>query len=251
MAIYAVSDLHGNYEVFLKGLEKIRFSENDFLWCLGDVVDKGPDGIELLQYIKSKDNMDLIIGNHELMMLNSLDPSGDVICNGRDSDLWIDANDGLRTFKKYKLLSDESRCDLLEWLKTRFVEKTLFINDKKYVLSHSFYNPYCEDKMYKELSYIDVWNITWSSIWRDDYYSHAEDIYSKYDSIFITGHVPVQIIRKYCENEIEWNILKSIKHDNMIIIDGGSAIGRDTDLNNGIIFLNLDDLSEQAVKLLG
>lgn len=102
--------------------------------------------------------------------------SGDVICNGRDSDLWIDANDGFRTFKKYKLLSDESRCDLLEWLKTRFVEKTLFINDKKYVLSHSFYNPYCEDKMYKELSYIDVWNITWSSIWRDDYYSHAANM---------------------------------------------------------------------------
>lgn len=43
MAIYAFSDLHGYYNLFLKGLSEIHFSEGDFLWCLGDMIDRGPD----------------------------------------------------------------------------------------------------------------------------------------------------------------------------------------------------------------
>ena len=44
MAIYAVSDIHGYYDLFLKGLMEIGFSNQDYLWCLGDMIDRGPDG---------------------------------------------------------------------------------------------------------------------------------------------------------------------------------------------------------------
>ena len=36
MAIYAVSDIHGYFNLFKKGLEMIGFSDTDFLYVLGD-----------------------------------------------------------------------------------------------------------------------------------------------------------------------------------------------------------------------
>ncbi len=37
MAVYVVSDIHGYYDLFLKGLTEIGFSDQDYLWCLGDI----------------------------------------------------------------------------------------------------------------------------------------------------------------------------------------------------------------------
>ena len=47
--IYAMSDLHGCYDKYTKMLEKINFSDNDTLYILGDIVDRGPDGIKIWQ----------------------------------------------------------------------------------------------------------------------------------------------------------------------------------------------------------
>ena len=70
MAIYAISDLHGQYGIFEKLLEVIDFSDDDYMYVLGDAIDRGPDGIRILQRIMSSPNMDLLIGNHEFLMLN-------------------------------------------------------------------------------------------------------------------------------------------------------------------------------------
>ena len=42
--IYVMSDLHGCYEKYRAMLETIRFAEEDALYVLGDVLDRGPDG---------------------------------------------------------------------------------------------------------------------------------------------------------------------------------------------------------------
>ena len=114
MNIYILSDIHGHYETFRKMLEKIRFSDNDFMYVLGDVIDRGPDGIQLIQDIMRRKNMELFLGNHELMMLNSVDPAGEDICNGRDTSTWLDGNDGIKTFDRYKVLPIQERKELLE-----------------------------------------------------------------------------------------------------------------------------------------
>ena len=46
---YVMSDLHGRYDLFLRMLEKISFSDCDTLYLLGDLIDRGPDGIKLIQ----------------------------------------------------------------------------------------------------------------------------------------------------------------------------------------------------------
>ena len=66
---YIVSDLHGEYDLFVSMLEKIRFSNSDVLYVLGDIIDKGDESVKLLEYIASCDNIKCIIGNHEFAFL--------------------------------------------------------------------------------------------------------------------------------------------------------------------------------------
>jgi hypothetical protein len=51
---HTVADIHGEADRFHAMLEKIRFSDEDTLYIIGDVIDRGPDGIKLLQEIGNK-----------------------------------------------------------------------------------------------------------------------------------------------------------------------------------------------------
>ena len=62
---YFVSDIHGEYDLFLKLLDKLRFSECDIMYVLGDMIDKGSGSIQLVDFIRRKPNIKAIIGNHE------------------------------------------------------------------------------------------------------------------------------------------------------------------------------------------
>lgn len=66
---YIISDIHGEYNLFLKLLQKIHFSNNDEMIICGDVIDKGQDSVKLLQLIRSMPNMRCILGNHEYEFL--------------------------------------------------------------------------------------------------------------------------------------------------------------------------------------
>ena len=66
--VYVTSDLHGYpLEKFLDFLNKAGFGEEDYLYILGDVIDRGPDGIKILKWMMSQHNVQLILGNHEAM----------------------------------------------------------------------------------------------------------------------------------------------------------------------------------------
>ena len=66
---YVVSDIHGEYELFLGLLEKINFTPCDTIYICGDIIDKGNNSIKLLQYISDMPNAKCIIGNHEYAFL--------------------------------------------------------------------------------------------------------------------------------------------------------------------------------------
>lgn len=65
--IYAVSDLHGCYDKYRNMLEKIHFSETDTLYILGDVVDRGDGGIQILKDMAARSNIIPIKGNHDFL----------------------------------------------------------------------------------------------------------------------------------------------------------------------------------------
>ena len=68
---YATSDLHGYpIDSFLRLLEKAGFSDSDVLYVLGDVIDRNGDGgVAMLRWMMRQENVTLIRGNHESMML--------------------------------------------------------------------------------------------------------------------------------------------------------------------------------------
>lgn len=63
--IYVCSDIHGEYELFLRLLEKIHFTGNDEMIICGDVIDKGEGSVRLLKLISGYNNFTFIMGNHE------------------------------------------------------------------------------------------------------------------------------------------------------------------------------------------
>ena len=66
---YIVSDVHAEYELFVRLLERISFSEEDEMYICGDIIEKGEDSIKLARYIFSFPNIHCIIGNHEYAFL--------------------------------------------------------------------------------------------------------------------------------------------------------------------------------------
>ena len=242
MARYVVSDLHGQYGLFLKGLEKTGFSDSDELYVLGDAIDRGPDGIRILLDVRSHENMDLLIGNHEFMMLNAVEPGGARICNGRDAELWLYYNGGDKTFEQYVMLSQETRQSLLDWLRERYVIRTIEVGGRKFCLTHSYYREDLENKKYAELGYQDVWKMVWTSVYRDEWETHGADIYGDYDYTFITGHVPVLAVMRQFSAFSDYNELQIFEKGNFIDIDGGCSIGYHEGIRNGALFLRLDDM---------
>lgn len=67
---YVISDIHGEYELFLALMRKIGFSASDELYVSGDFIDKGDGSVQLMKWLSSKPNVHCIRGNHEEALLS-------------------------------------------------------------------------------------------------------------------------------------------------------------------------------------
>lgn len=56
MSTYVISDIHGNYDAYKEMLKKIRFSEEDMLYILGDILDRGPQPIKVVLDLMERPN---------------------------------------------------------------------------------------------------------------------------------------------------------------------------------------------------
>ena len=63
--IYVMSDIHGMYDKFRDMINKIQLTNEDKLIIIGDIFDRGPEPLKILDYIVTHDNIELLKGNHE------------------------------------------------------------------------------------------------------------------------------------------------------------------------------------------
>ena len=67
---YVISDIHGEYSLFLELMDKIGFSDGDELYCCGDIIEKGEQSVKLAKWLLGRPNVHSIRGNHEEAFLN-------------------------------------------------------------------------------------------------------------------------------------------------------------------------------------
>jgi len=71
MSTYVVGDLQGCLSPLLELLDSIHFdSKKDILWCTGDIVNRGPESLATLRFIKNLGAACItVLGNHDLHLL--------------------------------------------------------------------------------------------------------------------------------------------------------------------------------------
>lgn len=129
MAVYVISDIHGEYGKFMELLDIIHFSDEDTLYVLGDVVDRGKNPVKTLLWMMEMPNVIPIAGNHEQMMLdcmsvlvkevkdeNSIKEFAEKFSDDMFQKLYAwQRNGGIATTDELSKLDNETRRDVLDY----------------------------------------------------------------------------------------------------------------------------------------
>lgn len=105
MATYAIGDLQGCLAPLMQLLGEIGFSAGrDRLWFVGDLVNRGPESLETLRFVRSLgDRAVTVLGNHDLHLI--------IVAEGFGRRQKSDTLDGI--------LGAPDREELLAWLRQR------------------------------------------------------------------------------------------------------------------------------------
>lgn len=256
---YAISDIHGYYEKYAELLEKIRFSDNDTLYILGDVIDRGKEGIRIIGDIMKRQNVKMLMGNHEKMAIDALpviaeeeyavfykelfsqeyQPSGDMfpknkrfdplrskfdeIMRRSAPDIWL-SNGGMPTSDSFFSLSLSDAEKVWEFLKSRPLYMEVNVEGKDFVLVHSGFDHFYPNR---PLQSYDDDELLWCRPETDTVY--FEDKYT------VFGHTPTRALTNSFDSKEPSAIFRN---DKIFDIDCGCG-SRDR-----LGCLCLDDLSE-------
>lgn len=227
--IYVTSDLHGYpLEKIKEMFDKVGFSNDDFCYILGDVIDRGNDGIEILRWLMSKPNMELILGNHEAMMLvceflfDEITEESISNLTGSKLNLYLDweQNGARPTINAlYSTRANEIKY-IFEYLHEAPLYETVSVGGRDFLLSHSGLRNFDKNKKLSEYSENDfLWN-------RPKFYDRYYE-----DVICVFGHTPTFFYGKK-------HMGKAVVTDTWIDVDAGAASGFSP------MILRLDDLKE-------
>ena len=212
---YVMSDIHGEYDKFMELLDKIGFNENDTLYILGDIFDRGPHPIKIIREIMQMPNVICIVGNHELMGMRCLpflmgeitEESIDALdTDTLDNILTWQYNGFSTTIREFAKLDIEAQQAVIDYIGNFTAYEQITVNNQKYILVHAGLGDFSPEKALEDYT-ID--ELVWE---RPNYNQKYFD-----DTIIITGHTPTQTIRN---NETPGYIFRKNNH---IDIDCGAC----------------------------
>lgn len=241
---YVMSDIHGQGKLFNEMLKKINFKDEDELYILGDVIDRGPDGIKLLLKTMRSKNIHMLLGNHELMMLNVFFPisptSGDIINNVM---LWYQQG-GRITKDAFLRYSDSTKVRILSYIKHLPVQFKITVNGREFLLCHASPHPseYRNDPFEIEENRLRYSTDKEFAVW-DRHRSFITDTAFN-DKTVIFGHTPTFWL------DSSLNPMRILKGQDIIDIDCGCAAipYHNNELGGCLGCLRLEDMKEFYVS---
>ena len=228
--VYVISDLHGfPHDLFLKLLEAAGFCGKDFLYILGDVIDRNGDGgVNTLCWLLEQPNVQLILGNHESMLL-SCEFLFDEVTDTNIDNLSVEKlellntymlNGGNATLSSLRKLDKEMRADILEYLHEALLYDAVTAGNRDYLLVHAGLENFAQNKRIASYSADEL---IWKSPRIDEMYYN--------DITVVFGHTPTFSYGEAFRGRI-------IKTSTWIDIDTGAGYGEKP------VLLRLDDLHE-------
>ena len=211
--IYCMADIHGELDFFVQMLEQIRFSDTDHLYILGDVIDRGTGGVDILEQIMGTPNMTMLLGNHEQMCLSTLGPNNEVGAR----DLWRQ-NGGMTTYQELLYHSTPQKRDrILRFLSGLPDSLDLTVGKQNFHLVHGFPGHDRDTRI-------------WGRVEPDSVNPYE-------DTVCIVGHTPTVFLTGRMEEDF------SVGHGNRII-DIDCGCGHLNAPHRRLACLCLDDMAE-------
>lgn len=230
--IYVTSDLHGCAPETLQGLlRKAGFSREDFLFVLGDVIDRGSHGAQLLLWLTEQPNVQLILGNHEALLLSCAFLFEEVTEESLErltpkqlelAENWI-RNGGTPTMAGLrKLLKKDPELleGILDYLRDAPLWDAVQVNGRTFILVHSGLGNFRPDKALSDYTAEELL-----------FQRPSPDTRYYDDATVIFGHTPTITYRENYRG-------RALKTPYFICIDTGTALGENP------MLLRLDDLQE-------
>lgn len=211
MATYVMSDVHGHYDSYLDFLRQSSFNDSDTLYIIGDVLDRGSDAIPLIQDIMKRENVILLKGNHELMLLPIL---SDLIGQSKGTqqeiireELTIAPIGQKETLIDFCWLSTKEQNQITSYISQLPLYEKVEVKGVHYILVHGGLPDFSQ----MPLEYYDENELLFGP--HDFSITHYDD-----GSKIIVGHLPTKFIDGAAPNEI-------YRINDTIAIDCGCGFG--------------------------
>lgn len=214
--VYVMSDLHGQYETFLRMLWKIRFHQDrDLLILNGDLIDCGPDSCPLLEYAMQEPAVYALRGNHEQDLINAWSSFG------------IQANPLLFS-RLMERRGKDAPAECISWLSSLPCCCRLTLEEKPFLIAHAAPPSICPED---------------TPDWERCMYGGEKDFYQeayRWGSVaLIAGHTPV--IHFSGKSEI-WKSPDALR----FVIDCGASC---PECGGRLGCLRLNDMAEFYVEI--
>ncbi|MGI6230754.1 MAG: metallophosphoesterase family protein [Tractidigestivibacter sp.] len=136
MATYVFSDVHGHLATLERVLDRVSLTEDDAVYCLGDMIDRGPDPVGVLKLVRSLPNVQVLQGNHEDLMISYLSSPDDGLAAANWS-----INGGMMTLSGLHDIDEDEALDLIKWVASLGRSAQVEVSGRRYVMAHAGIRP--------------------------------------------------------------------------------------------------------------
>lgn len=190
---YVMADIHGFSDKYYDFLDSVNFCDDDTLYIVGDIIDRGSDGIPLLQDVMKRKNVISLMGNHERMILPILE---EIYYNPSDAEdiikeeMYISQIGQESTLQDFAELSQNEKTEILSFIKEMPIYLEISVDEQDYILVHAGLPDFDE----LPLEYYNEDDLLFGP--------HDYEINHYDNTIIIVGHLPTRFITGAIADEI-------------------------------------------------